>query len=52
MHMEGIPEYINAPKDAQKQSNLAGNLITADTLLPIASNTMLPSERFPQADGS
>ena len=45
--MEGIPDYINALEDSQKQSERAGNPITADTLLLIASNNMLSSERFP-----
>ena len=45
--MEGIPEYINALEDAQKQSKRAGNPITVDTLLLVLSNAMLSSERFP-----
>ena len=50
--MEGIPEYINALEDAQKQSKRAGNPITVDTLLLVLSNAMLSSERFPWADES
>ena len=45
--MEGIPEYINAFKDAQKRSKREGNPITDYTLLLIAKNTMLLTERYP-----
>ena len=48
--MEGIPEYVNVLEDAQKCSNRAGNPIIEDTLLLIATNAMLLTERFPQAD--
>ena len=41
LEMEAIPEYVNALKDAQKQSKRSGNPITADTLLPIATNSMM-----------
>ena len=37
-------------EDAQKRSKRAGNPITEETLLLIATNTMLSTERFPQAD--
>ena len=45
--MEGIPKHINALEDAQEQSRRAGNPIMTDTLLLIATNAMLLSERFP-----
>ena len=44
--------HINTLKDEQKQSNRAGNPITAETLLLISSNAMLVLERFPRADES
>ena len=50
LDMEVIPEYINALEDAPKKSKRAGNLIKLDTLLLVASNAMLSSEHFPQAD--
>ena len=50
--MEGIPKYINALEYTQKQSKRSGNPITEDTLLLIASNAMLVSERFPRSDES
>ena len=48
--MEGIPTYINMLEDAQKQSNRAGNPITDPTLLLFASNEMLRTDQFPQAN--
>ena len=48
--MEGIPEYINKLKDAQKQSTQAGNPITDPTLLNFAANAMLRTDRFPWAN--
>ena len=52
LDMEGIPEYINALEDAQKQSKRAVKQITAENLLLIVSNVMLASERFPRAEES
>ena len=49
---EGIPEYINALEDSQNQSNRAGNPITNTTLLLIATNTILYTERLPRAEKS
>ena len=43
---------MNTLGDAQKQSKREVNLIMADTLLLIASNTMLAFERFLQVDKS
>ena len=45
LEVEGIPEYINMLKDAQKQ---AGQTITNKKLLIFASTTMLTTERFPR----
>ena len=44
---EGMPEYINALEDAQKQSRRAHNDITDATLLLMATNVMLATQRFP-----
>ena len=46
---EGISEDVNTLEDAQKRSKRAGNPITEETLFLIATNTMLSTERFPQA---
>ena len=48
--MEDISEYVNALEDEKKHSKIAGNPITEDTLLLIATNTMLSKESFPQAN--
>ena len=45
-----LPTYINKTEDAQKQSNRAGNLITDPTLLLIAANAMLRTDRFLRAN--
>ena len=50
--MEGISEYVNTLKDAQKCSKRPGNLITEYILLLIATNAMLSMERLPWADES
>ena len=50
LEVEGIPEYINMPEDAQQQAGRAGHTITDDTLLLFASTAMLTSERFPRAN--
>ena len=44
------PKYINALEDAQKQSKRVGNPITADTLLLIATTSMLLYEIFSRAE--
>ena len=49
LEVEGIPEYINMPEDAQKQAGQAGRTITDETLLLFASMAMLTTERYPQA---
>ena len=48
--VEGIPEYINMLKDAQRQAGRAGRAISDETLLLFASTEMLTSERFPWAN--
>ena len=50
LDMEDILEYVNALEDVHKQSNRAVNPITADTILLVATNDMLSTERFPQSD--
>ena len=50
LRVEGIPEYINMLKEAQRQSGRAGRTITDDTLLLYASTAMLTSERFPRVN--
>ena len=47
---EGMPEYINALEDAQKQSRRANHSIADTTLLLIATNAMLATQRFPRAN--
>ena len=48
--MEVIPTYINNLKDAQKQSNRAGNPITDPTLLLFAENAIMRTDRLPRAN--
>ena len=50
LEVEGILEYINMLKDAQRQAGWAGRTITDDTLLIFASTAMLTSERFPRVN--
>ena len=50
LEVEGIPEYINILKDAQRQSGRAGRAVSDETLLLFASTAMLTSERFPPAN--
>ena len=50
MYMECIPECINTLEYTQKQSKRAANPIMADTLILIASNTILFSERYPRSE--
>ena len=45
---EGMPEYINTLEDAQKQSRRANHDITDATLLLMATNAMLATQRFPR----
>ena len=47
---EGMPEYINALEDAQKQSRSANHNITYATLLLMATNAMLATQRFLRAN--
>ena len=46
LEVEGIPEYINMLKDAQRQSGRAGPTIADETLLLFASTAMLTNEQF------
>ena len=50
---EGVPEYLNVLKDAQKMAALLdeSNKIADGMLLLIASTSILKSQRFPQANG-
>ena len=50
LEVEGIPDYINMLKDAQRQTGRAGRAISDKTLLLFASTAMLTSERFPWAN--
>ena len=50
LEVEGIPEYINMLKDAQRQAGRAGRTITDETLVLFASIAMLTSERFTRAN--
>ena len=50
LEVEGIPKYINMLEDAQRQAVQAGQTIADETLLLFASNAMLTSERFYQAN--
>ena len=50
IEVEGISEYINMLKDAQRQAGRAGCTITDDILLLFARTAMLTSERFPRAN--
>ena len=47
---EGMPEYINALKDAQKQSRRANHNIANAVLLLLATNAMLATQRFQRAN--
>ena len=50
LEVEGIPEYINMLKDAQRQAGRVGSTIMDDTLLLFASTAMLTIKRFPRAN--
>ena len=45
--MEGIHDYVNALKDAQKRSKRAGKPITEDTVFLVTKNTTLSTEISP-----
>ena len=49
---EGVPEYLNVLKDAQKMAALLdeSNKIADGTLLLIASASVLKSQRYPQVN--
>ena len=46
LEVEGIPEYINMLKDAQRQAGRAWQIIANNTLLLFVSTAMLTSEQF------
>ena len=52
LEYEGVPEYINALEDAQKMKAVLdkSNEIADDTLLLIASTSILKSHQFSQAN--
>ena len=47
---EGIPECINDLKDAQAKAERANNLINDATLVIIATNDMLSTEKLPRSN--
>ena len=51
LEVEGIPEYINMLKDAQKQAGIAGRTIADEMLLLFATTAMLTTEIFPRKNG-
>ena len=48
LEVEGIPEYINMLKDAQKQAGRAGRTINDETRILFATTAMLTTERYPR----
>ena len=46
LKVEGIPEYINMLKDAQKQAGRDGRTIADETLLFFATTAILTTERY------
>ena len=50
LKVEGIPEYINMPEDAQLQAGRERRTIADKTFLLFASTAMLTSESFPRAN--
>ena len=52
LEVEGIPDYINMPKDAQKQARRAGHTIADETILLFASTEMLTTKRYPRANNN
>ena len=50
LKVEGIPEYINMLKVAQKQAGRSGRTISDKTLLLFASTEMITTERYPRAN--
>ena len=45
LKLEGIPNYINILKDAQKQARRAGQIIANETLLLFVTTAMLTTAR-------
>ena len=50
LEVEGIPEYINMRKDAQKQAGRSGRTIADKTLLLFATTEMLTTLRYPRTN--
>ena len=50
LEVEGIPDYTNMLKDAQKQAGRSGRTITDKTLLLFAITAMLTTEGYPQTN--
>ena len=50
LKVEGIPEYINMLKDAQKQAGRDGRTIADETLLLFVTTEMLTTERYPRTN--
>ena len=50
IQVEGIPEYINMVKDAQKQAGRSGRTISDETLLLFASTAMLTTDQYPRTN--
>ena len=50
LKVEGIPEYIKLPEDAQRQAGRAGQTISDKNLLLFASTLMLTTDQFPRAN--
>ena len=50
LKFEGVPEYINMIKVAQRQAGRVGQTIADNTLILFASMAMLTYERFPCAN--
>ena len=46
LKVEGVPEYINMLKDAQKQAGHAGRTIFYETLLLFTSTAMPTPEQY------
>ena len=52
LEVQGIPEYINMLKDAQKQAGRAGRTIADETLILFASTEMLTTKRYHRANNN
>ena len=50
LEVEGIPEYINILKDAQKQVGQVGHTISDETFPLFAITAMLTTEQYPRTN--